>query len=292
MRKYFLFACLLTVSLGASSQLNKTHSFDDQTSAGIQVISLENDGQKYCVVNRTDSISYQCILYNSDFSVFKTISIDLGTLIGIEDYNSPYLVIRYVAESLFDQDADIDILGQLTYFDSADDEYAQVVIFHENGGILFASDIDNTNAWLVNSTVSNSNIHSSITKTDDGAKMILDAYYFNEGLYSFDVYDLPGSIPSSLKEPGLNQELEGNYLNAYPVPARDFVDMEYKLAENQKSGIIEIVDEQGKTLQKVRVDENRGVIRLPVNHYSNGLYYYKLKTRRGIPRTGKVLIVK
>jgi hypothetical protein len=292
MRKYTFLICLCAIFYSTSAQLNKTHSFDDQTSTGIQVVGLENEGQKYCVVNRVDSITYQCIFYNLDYSVFKTISIDLGPLFIVTNYNSPYLIIRYIAENLFDQDGDIDLLGQLTYYDNLNDEYAQVIVFHENGNTLFTSDIENSNAWLLNSSVANSTIHSSVTKTDAGAKLILDVYYFNDQVYSYDVYDLPGSVPSSLSETGLINELSGNYLKAYPVPAKDFVDMEYRLAENQKSGVIEIIDEQGKTLQKVRVDENKGVVRLPVTHYSNGLYYYKLNTRRGIPRSGKMIIMK
>jgi hypothetical protein len=56
--------------------------------------------------------------------------------------------------------------------------------------------------WLLNSSVANSIINSSVTKTDAGAKLILDVYYFNIQVYSFDVYDLPGSVPSSLNETG------------------------------------------------------------------------------------------
>lgn len=292
MKRFTLFICLVVVYLNTTAQLNKVHAFDDQTSIGIHVISLENDGQKYCVVNQVDSITYKCVFYNLDFSEFRTINLDLGPLIIAEKYNSPFLMIRFIAENVFDQDADIDLLAQFTYLDDANDEYAQVLVFHENGSTLFESDIVNSNAWLLNSSVANSTINSSLTNTPDGARMILDVYYFQEDQYSFDVYALPGSLPVSVKDPGLTTEQSGNYLRAYPVPAKDFVDMDYKLGENQKSGIIEITDEQGRTLQKIRVDENRGVIRMPVTHFSNGLYFYKLNTRRGVPRTARVLIVK
>jgi hypothetical protein len=281
----------LAVLYGVNAQPVKEHAFDDQASINIQVINLENSGEKICVVNRTDSISYEFVFYNLDYSEFKTVSIDLGPLFIVQDYNSPSLVIRYIAENVFDQNNDIDLLGQLIYYDSNDDLYAQVVIFNENGTLLFGSDVDNSNAWLMNSSAANSTINYSLTNTSAGAKMILDAYYFGEGLYSFDVYDLPGSLPSELKNITL-QEKSANYLNAYPVPANDFVDIDYRLAENEKSGIIEIFDAQGKTLQKIRVDENKGTLRMPVSHYSNGTYFYKLNTRRGLPRTVKITINK
>jgi hypothetical protein len=253
---------------------------------------LENAGQKIVVINYIDSISYQCVFYNLDYTEFRTVSIELGPLFIISQYNSPLLDIRYIAESVFDQDNDIDILAQLTYYDDAYDEYAQVVVFHENGNTLFESDVDNSNAWLFNSSIANSSMISSLVNTETGAKMILDAYYFDEGLYSFDVYDLPGSLPSTIGDSRLPGEIAGNYLRAFPVPANEYINMDYKLTENQNSGIIEIVDEQGKTLQKIRIDANRGIVRVPVTHYNNGLYFYKLNTKRGASRTGKVVILK
>jgi hypothetical protein len=256
------------------------------------VITLENSGQKIFVVNQNDSTSYECILYNPDYSEFKTISIDLEPLFITADYKFPSLSIRYVTEHVFDQDNDIDILAHLSYYDNNDDEYDQVLVFNENGSTLFESDIENTNTWLINSAVANSSIKASLTNTEAGAKMILDVYYFNEGLYSYDVYDLPGSLPVSSKDLKALEETQGNYLRAFPVPASEFVDMEYQLSGDQKTGEIEIMDGEGKTIQKILVENNRGMVRVPVSQYSNGVYIYKLNTKRGIPRTGKVMIMK
>lgn len=292
MRKVLSFLCLYLVITGASAQLTKEHAFDDLASININVITLENSGQKTLVVNRIDSTTYQCVFYNPDYSAFKTISIDLDPLFIINEFRSPILLIQYISENVFDQDPDIDILCHLSYFNDSDEEYAQVVIFHENGGTLFESDVENSNAWLLNAAASNSQIRSSLVNTESGAKMILDVYYFNEGTYSYDVYDLPGSLPSALKNPLTGEEGQGNYLRAFPVPADEYMDMEYRLAEGQNNAEIVITDEQGKTIQKIRVENNRGMIRVPVTNYRTGLYVYKLNTRRGIPRSGKIMILR
>lgn len=292
MKKVLLFICLIIVSFTTQAQLVKEHAFDDPATRGISVITLENSGQKIFVVNQYDSTSYKCILYNPDYSEFKTISIDLEPLFITADYKFPSLIIRYVTEHVFDQDNDIDILAHLSYYDNNDDEYAQVLVFNENGSTLFESDIENTNTWLINSAVANSSIKASLTNTEAGAKMILDVYYFNEELYSYDVYDLPGSLPSSSKDLKALEETSENYLRAFPVPASEFVDMEYQLSGDQKTGEIEIMDGEGKTIQKIRVENNRGMVRVPVSQYTNGMYIYKLNTKRGIPRTGKVMIMK
>ncbi len=292
MKKVLILICLIIVSFTTQAQVVKEHAFDDPATRGISVITLENSGQKFFVVNQNDSTSYECILYNPDYSEFKTISIDLEPLFITADFKYPSLNIRYVTEQVFDQDNDIDILAHLSYYDNNDDEYAQVLVFNENGSTLFESDIENANTWLINSAVANSSIKASLTNTEAGAKMILDVYYFNEGLYSYDVYDLPGSLPVSSKDLKAFEETSGNYLRAFPVPASDFVDMEYQLSGDQKTGEIEIMDEEGKTIQKIRVENNRGMVRVPVSQYANGVYIYKLNTKRGIPRTGKVMIMK
>jgi hypothetical protein len=291
MKKSALLIGLMIVLADVSAQIVKEHAFDDQTSISMQVIRLENSGQKICVVNRPDSITYECIFYNLDYTEYKTITIDLEPLFFVPAFNSPQLVVRYVSENVFDLDNDIELLCQLTYSDNNYDEYAEVVVFNDNGTPLFESDIENSNAWLMNSSIANGAVIPSLASTSEGTKLILDVFYFGLNQYSFDVYDLPGSLPSSQNQ-GVLGELPGGYLRAFPVPAHDYVNLDYKLAGDQSSGEIEILDEQGKTLQRIRVEKNQGMIRVPVTNYNNGIYIYKLNTRRGVPRTGKVMIVK
>jgi hypothetical protein len=290
MRKVLWLIGLIIVFFNGSAQYVKEHAFNDQASVKIHMVRLENSGQKICVVNIPDSITYQYVFYNPDYTEFKTISIDLEPLFIASDYNSPSLDVSYIAENVFDQDPDIDLLGQLIYFDAGGAEYAQVIVFNQDGSTLFKSDVDNSNAWLINSSVANSSLISSLSNTDEGAKMILDVDYFNEGLLSYDVYDLPGTLPSAIMDRGLTDESSGNYLRAYPVPANEFVDMNYQLAGDQNTGMIEIIDEQGKTVQRIRVNANRGTIRVPVTHFQNGPYIYKINTRRGVPRSGKMIV--
>lgn len=287
MKKILFLLCM--VFLGdLCAQVVKEHSFDDQTSFNIQIVKLENSGQKTCVVNQVDSVHYQCVFYNSDFSEYKTVDLELDQMIAITDFSSPRLEVDYISENTFDLDNDIDILCQLSYYNSNEDLFAQVIVFNENGTVLFATDIDNSNAFLINSSIANGSILSSLVNTNEGTKMILDAYYINDGKYSFDMYSLPGSVPTIYKSPGAES---GSYLNAFPVPANDFVNMDYKLAGDQNSGEIEVLDQQGRTVQRIKVDKNQGVLRMPVKNYSNGIYFYKLNSRRGAPRTAKVLVV-
>jgi hypothetical protein len=61
-------------------------------------------------------------------------------------------------------------MGQLIYYNSDYAEYAQVLIFNQDGSILFQSDVENTNAWLYSSTATNSTIVSSLQIPMPGRK--------------------------------------------------------------------------------------------------------------------------
>ena len=278
--------------MNSYAQIQEVHSFDNQSSVDVQLINLENSGPKIVLTNLLDSVNYQYVFYNTDYSVFKTVNIDLETLFAANPFHQPALDINYVAENLFDQDGDIDLLGSLTYYNSSDDLYAQVLIFNEDGSVLFSTDIDNTNAFIINPTIANSSLTSSLIRTPDGVRMILDVFYINGSTYQYDVYSLPGSLPSNV--PGLKSadELSENSMMTYPNPAHEYVDINYRLSDNQQSGTIQLMDNQGKIIQQIQVNRNQGVVRMLVPNSCQGLYYYKLNSQRGIPRTGKVVIIK
>lgn len=293
MKKFYLILLIAACSLTAFSQLTKEKAFNDEATINIFTINLENSGKKILLVNRIDSIHYEFVFYNPDYSSFKTVSINLNPMFIINNFNSPSLTLHYVAENVFDQDNDIDLLCQLTYYDEVDEEYAQVVVFNENGATLFESDVENSNAWVFSSAAGSSSIRSSLANTGDGVKMVLDVYYFETNTYSFDVYDLPGTLPSGEQELSIPQGEQGdNLLRIYPVPANEYLIMDYRLSDNQQNGEIEFIDQQGRSVHKIDIGGQNGSVRMPVSRFKNGVYSYKLNTRRGIPRTGKVIIAR
>src|SRR5512133_474765 len=224
MRKLILLWCMIFGVVEGYSQIQIEHSFDDQASYNIQMINLEKSGRKICVENSLDSITKEYVFYNTDYSLYKTITINLGPLFKTASYKSPVLNITYISEHLFDLVDDIDLMGEFSYYDNADELYAQVIVFHENGNTLFATDIDRSNAWLVSPSVQNSLITSSLMNTPEGTKMVLDVYYFVDGLYKYDVYSVPGSLISGVgtKKSGL---LEENSLDVFPNPGSKFINL-------------------------------------------------------------------
>jgi len=291
MKKFLLPLILFIAPVIVTAQIEIDFAFNEEATVNMQLVNLEQAGQKYCLVNRLDSVTYALVFHNLDFGEYATVNIDLVPTIIASPFKSVSLSFFLASQQVFDLDNGIELLAQLEYYDAGNELYAQVIVFNDNGSILFASDIENSNAWLLNSSLVNGSLLSSLVHTPSGTKMIIDAYYFESGTYSFDVYSLPGALPSGTRDKSSNG-LQENYLTAFPVPARDYVTMDYRLSDGQQSAVVEITDQQGRLVGSFRLNQNAGQIRLPVTDFTNGLYNYKLNAKRGYPRTARVLILK
>lgn len=290
MKKILLLLFALFLILQVYPQVQQEYAFDDQSSILFHSINLENSGEKMCVINNPDSITYEIVLYNPDFSEYKMITINLGSIFAVSSYNTPYLDITYISESMFDNDEDIDVMAELSYYDSDDEYYSQVLIFNEDGSVYFSTDIDDTNAWIVYSSASSSSIVSSIMEIDGDYKLVIDAYYFNKEAYSYDVYSLPDSTTEASEN--YSNSLEENSLRVYPNPSVDYINVNYRLAGNQSAGSVDIVDNQGRTVKKVRVNGRQGTVKISVSELQNGYYYYRLNSKRGVSRSEAGIITK
>ena len=59
-----------------------------------------------------DSVNYQCIFYNADYSEYKTVNLELDPLFAITNFISPFMRFNIISENTFDLDNDIDLLCQ------------------------------------------------------------------------------------------------------------------------------------------------------------------------------------
>lgn len=291
MKKFLLPLFLFIAPVVITAQIDIDFAFDGEATVNMQLVNLEEAGQKYCVINRMDSVTYALVFHHLDYSEYTTVNIDLEPTIIASPFKSVSLSFFLASQHVFDLDTGIELLAQLEYYDAGNELYAQVIVFNDNGSILFASDIENSNAWLLNSSLVNGSLLSSLVNTPSGTKMIVDAYYFDSGTYSFDVYSLPGALPSENPDKSANG-LSENHLTAFPVPARDYVTMDYRLSDGQQSAVVEITDQQGRVVGSFHLNQNAGQVRLPVTDFTSGLYNYKLNAKRGYPRTARVLILK
>lgn len=239
------FFLILFIALSAQVTLEK--KYDYSTS----VVKLETLGYKYYVM---DVPSSQCRIYNLDHSLFKTIKCSVPANFYLTD-------IKFVSENLFDNDAGIELA--YTYYkyvptqSSYYYEYATKII-NEDGSAL--QTIDGARYIYINQTENNT--------------YKLFAYCFDYSVFPeivwTNIYNLPGTPIVSI----LNNETPEIWMDAFPNPASQSVKVAYNLPENIATGVLHLIDNNGRELEQFVVDNHTDHLALNVSSFKSGIYLY------------------
>lgn len=274
---------LMTIIIGITninSQVTLDTTLTDQTFLDISYIQLENSGIKLYVY-KADNETVGVNLYNTDYSLFKDISIDISSLFLIDNYDFFTFSIYYMAENLFDTDNEIEFLAELYYYYETDDEeYSQVLIFNEDGTILFSSDIENTNSYIIYPSFHGFGYPGSIFNTNDGTKLLIDVYNFNAGSWRYEIYNLTGTLSAAQNEFNAKSLSSSHRMKAAPNPADSYVNIDYKLSENEKSAQLHIYNSQGMLLKTIDIKSNEGILDISTMDLPSGSYIYEMKSKR------------
>lgn len=83
-------------------------------------------------------------------------------------------------------------------------------------------------------------------------------------------------------------------LTAYPVPAYDKLNIEWKSTRNMGASVLEIYNNEGKLVQKIDVEAMRGeqAITVDLMSYTSGLYNFRLKNDKGYSAVKKFVALK
>ena len=84
-----------------------------------------------------------------------------------------------------------------------------------------------------------------------------------------------------------------SYLQLYPNPADDFIQINYSTKQTGTSETtIDIADLAGRTLWSQTSNKEEGKLKIPLNDFSNGLYIITLKINGELIRNKKLLVAK
>ncbi|MBN1187587.1 MAG: T9SS type A sorting domain-containing protein [Bacteroidales bacterium] len=294
MKKILLILSLSVSCMLSNAQYTLDHTFTDQTIYEVSYVELENSGKKLYTTNQ-DGETYELQFFNIDYTPYKNISIDLGSIF-IVDYKEFSIYVYYISENLFDTDAEIEFMAELYYVEDTPEEYeySQVLVFNETGSILFETDIERNNSWILwpsmNGTEVNGNSQpGSIHNTSDGTKMIIGLYDFVDTIYKYEIYDLPGTLPVHAKS-GLTNPTGQTLLKAYPNPAKSTFTIDYKLVEDEEDAQLYIYTSDGKLIKKFDLTSNEGKIAVSAEDMPAGAYIYEMKSQRKGYTRRKLLI--
>jgi hypothetical protein len=241
MKKVLLTLFTISLCIVGTAQITLEKTF---TNAGGPTNPFVTDsGIKYAHTNTTTN---KVTIYNSDFSIYKTISFSLS---ANEEMGAAY----HLSDKLFNSDSQIEFIIVITNStagtqsmkaynenkqvikDFGDRSYAHV--FHHNGVTKL-----NVTKLTYNSTTS-------------------------EYIYKNEIYSLPGyilSLPNNENDPTLN---------AYPNPSNSVINLPYQLTQGQ-SATMNIYNASGQLVATKEIDSSFDKIKLDVSTYKAGIYFY------------------
>lgn len=241
---------LTVISIAFAFVLNAQVTLEKKYDYSTSVVKLETQGYKYFLM---DVPKAQCRIYNPDHSLYKTINCNVP--------NNCYLAdIKYISEKVFDNDAGLELLyTYYKYFTTSTSYYYEYdsKIINEDGSVI--QSIDGARYNYVNQT--------------DANTYKLFSYCYDYSVYPETVWTNIYSLPGTSVYSWVNEQQPVD-INLFPNPASDKVNVYYSLPKNVNEGILTIVDNNGKLINRYTVDNHTSFLSLDVTPYQEGIYHY------------------
>lgn len=261
MKTKILIICISTLlAISAKSQITLEHSYPSPVSNMIYIytVNLANSGYKYAV---EDYSNKQVRLYNLDHSLWKTIQLTMPA-------GATWGNVYNISETLFNSDGEVEV--GYNYHITSPAEYEFVVI-SETGSII--TTIHDCSGVSIKSTGAN------------GWKII--AQIGTGALGTFDIYSLPGTMPSAVHE---DKDIQDNSGYAFPNPAKNNITIPYQLPAGCSKGELVIYNIMGIEMMRYQIDNTFNNLIINVSSLNSGTYIYKTFANNSISDS-KVFIV-
>ena len=268
--KKIITALALMLTINSYAQLTLEHKYTLSANSNLSLTNLTTGGYKYYV---TDVANNQVVLYNTNHSVYKTISSlptppTSYTLIGIGQ----------LSDQLFNTDALIEFSVQ---FQGPSFSY-QYGIYNETGSCIFNN----------YSSFNQGNIYN----IGGSFKYVIQSGNYDTTL----VYALPGTLPcdacgglqSGIAQQTGGAEKIGLTSQPMPNPSDGNAVIKYTLPNGTNKGEIVIYNMQGTQVKAYMIDRTFDTLVLSNTDLATGTYFYQLKTNNGFSDTKKMLIIK
>jgi hypothetical protein len=219
------------------------------------ITQLEIDGPKFYLM---DVPGEQCRMYNMDFSLFKTINLDVPTDRYLYD-------IQFVTQSLFDSDSEIELLYVFYQYVVTPTSYYYIYttrIVNENGTILL--DLPGC-SW------------TDIRKIEGSGSRMMN-YITDYSVYPYPVetriYRIPGEVMGSG-----SVEAEENAGKVFPNPTTGPVQLPAGSFSNPDKAWWVILDSAGNLIARVPVSDPYRQVDLKQMGLAAGIYMLRLESK-------------
>lgn len=283
--KKLIFLVAIHLGFNLSSQINLNFSLLglNRNNEALSMTHLSNSGDKYY---RLDNASSTLIIYNLNFSIFKTINIPSGIA---------FPKIYAVSEDLFDTNNTTVEFLTVDLTSSGGYVKPKVSILDELGNIIFQRDscMINSTGFTINDWHNN---NAFIVKVATGVKMILTKVYASPSTTCDQfVYSLPGQlacqecvggITTLIQNPISISPTNETTLKIFPNPSDETTNIEYSLPQGQTNAELIVYSTDGKEVKRVQIDNFMNKIVLKNSEFAHGNYLLKILTKDGKSQAG------
>ncbi len=252
-RLLFLTFCICSFSL--YSQITLEHTFTN-TGNGPYLFHTHNATMFY----RYDIQSNTITIYNSDYSLYKTITVP-----ALSGYT--FSSAENFSTKLFNLDNLIEFV--VCYRRDTGNNYDyKLILYSENMNQIM--DFGNFPSGYAYTTMDNKTKFkvTHFTYTSSGGSTISD------------FYSLPGSIANPNPMGLDDSEILNDYYNAYPNPAGSYINLPYKINMNERS-VMRIYNSKGELIEQKNIEGQSRWLKLKTDNYTPGMYIFEFNGNSG-----------
>lgn len=263
MKKLTIILGILCISLIGFGQINLEQTY---TYSGTYT-RLSISGDKFFVMDVGLS---QCRIYNTNHSLWKTISLSVPA-------NNYLYDIQYISENLFTTDGALCLVYTYYSYDAVNLYYTYTTkIVKENGTVLLS--------------LPGCQYYYATTLLDGNVKFVTYSYDYSVSPYTVatSVYDIPGNLVLSMTENGVIET--STPLRAFPNPASDRLTLSYELPLGSVNATLTINDIQGRLIHTYPVQNNTNRMDIQVSQLPDGVYFYTIQSGNYRSNPAKIII--
>ena len=243
MKKVLLLA-FIAIATFAHAQITKVHSYDEhvyyQAAWGTEMLYSYQSNEK------------SVTLYNTDFSLYKKVSLQLPDGYGVN-------TVQYVTRGILTADPEYAFIVTSLNSSAPNDKKVNIAAYNEEGVMVYDFGYGQTSFGTVINEFNNHYyvfIHFAVLNVE------ISAYEVKT-----DIYQLYGT-PTT----GVIHKVSQITALPYPNPSSGTINLPYKLTE--QVGSMYIYDVNGKQIDRRHITDQQDNLQLNISHYPAGHYFY------------------
>lgn len=248
----------------------------DTIAEGIRpVYTLQDAGLKYMAIT-----AYQLStanIYNEDLSVYRVLTIPPPPP------GFSYNAINYVTEDLFDTDP-----TTIEYLIHASAGFSFVTFVYREDGTTLFSTFGLPSGGMAQYLLGG---YDPIVQTSSGPVLHISPMPLATEIRR---YQLPGELPclscAGTGVSGMVEEPDPDHtVLSFPNPTSDLVTVEFVLPEGERTGVLVLFDEQGRSVLTRTVDAT-STVRLATAGLPSGVYAWRVITKSGAVPGDRIVV--